>query len=327
MYGVVRLSNGTSVRVPLEAEDRVSDVVARVRSCVSLPSRVSLHTGSDGARLPDDASLRSLGLAQSGTLFCLRAAKVTGGELSAREALAAAFHIAVIHGWDQIIYNHFTCRASPDSFLVHRFGHLYSEVTASSLLEVSLESGAVVGTGDNSPFEAGDMPYNSTAYVIHSCIYKARADVNAVFHAHIPCIVAVASSKSGLKIGLSQESSLIGPVGYHPYEGLATSLDEQKRIVANLGSGNVLFLRNHGIVCCGRNVAHALHVLYHVWRACLIQVASERKDEDHFMPEQDVIESAFDAHTHFTAAGNHNLEFDAMIRLLLRNDPCHTFLH
>jgi adducin len=182
-------------------------------------------------------------------------------ELTDRQQLAAALHIAVNHGWDQLIYNHFTCRATNDTFYVHPFGLLFSEVTASSLLEVDLATGELASPAPAAA--CSDMPYNATSYVLHSCVYRARPEVACVLHVHVPCIVAVASCKAGLVVGLSQESSLVGPVSYHDYEGIATSLDEQARIVSNLGAkSNVLFLRNHGVLCCGTSVAHALSVLY-----------------------------------------------------------------
>jgi adducin len=243
--------------------------------------------------------------------------------MTVRQQLAAAFHIAVHHGWDQLIYNHFTCRSgSENRFLAHPFGLHFSEVTASSLLDVELSTGEPVERSDQStrPGLALDMPFNRSAYVIHSCIYQARPDVACVLHVHVPCIVAVASCQKGLIIGLSQESALVGPVTYHDYEGISTSLDEQRRIVENLGPlSHVLMLRNHGVVCCGRSVAHALSVLYHVWRACLIQTALGHAD--HHLPDATVVGDAFEVHANFTQAGNDNLEFDAMVRLLMRNDP------
>jgi ribulose-5-phosphate 4-epimerase/fuculose-1-phosphate aldolase len=245
--------------------------------------------------------------------------------LTVRQQLAAACHIAVHHGWDQLIYNHFTCRSGSDLFLAHPFGLLFSEVTASSLLEVKLATGEPVEGSDDrarrlSVSAEVDMPFNKTAYVIHSCIYKARPDVACVLHVHVPCIVAVASCRRGLIVGLSQESALIGPVQYHDYEGIATSLDEQRRIVENLGpSAHVLMLRNHGVVCCGRSVAHALSVLYHVWRACLIQTTLGHAD--FYLPDAKIVGDAFEVHSNFTKTGNDNLEFDAMVRLLRRNSP------
>jgi ribulose-5-phosphate 4-epimerase/fuculose-1-phosphate aldolase len=241
-------------------------------------------------------------------------------ELSQRQQLAAAFHIATYFGWDQLIYNHFTARVSynASSFLVHPFGLLFSEVAASSLLEVDLESGELIAGQTVHPDASSEMPYNATSYVLHSCVYKARPDVACVLHVHVPCIVAVASSATGLVQGISQESCLIGPVSYHDYEGISTSMDEQARIVLQLGkTNNVLMLRNHGVLCCGRSVAHAMSVLYHVWRACLIQI--DLGEHKFVLPPPNVIEKAFQTHENFTKTGNCNLEFEALIRKLKRS--------
>ncbi len=239
------------------------------------------------------------------------------GALSQRQALAAAFHIAVEHGWGQLVYNHFTARVpDKDAFLVHPFGLLFSEVSASCLMEVDLHTGALV---EQRQERGEDMPYNATSYVLHSCIYHHRPDVACVLHVHVPCIVAVASSTTGLKVGLSQESCLIGPVAYHDYEGIATSMEEQARVVSNLGStSNVLFLRNHGVICCGTSVAHALSVLYHVWRAC--QVQCELGAQSCHLPPPSIVRDACSTHANFTKTGNHNLEFKAMLRLLKRKN-------
>ena len=42
-----------------------------------------------------------------------------------------------------------------------------------------------------------------------------------------------------------------GRIGYHDYEGPAIDLDEQERLVADLGPHNALVLPNHGLLTCG----------------------------------------------------------------------------
>ena len=324
MFAVVRLSDADSVRVPFDADDTVEAFLTRLRGLARVAEHSDLVVAADGSRLPAQHSLKELGVATAGQVFSLRT-KVTGAaQLTDRQKLAAAFHVAVMHGWDQLIYNHFTCRASESSFLVHPFGLLYEEVSASSLLEVSLATGEIMA----GPAASVDMPYNATAYVIHSCIYKARPDVQAVLHCHEPAVVAVASSAERLLVGLSQESSLLGPLAYHPYEGISVSDDEQERLVAHLGPRvNILMLENHGVIVCGCSVAHALHLLYHLVRACRIQLktlaASARPP---IMPPAAAVESAFATHSSFSVAGNHNLEFDAMLRRLGRQQANPVYL-
>jgi hypothetical protein len=46
-------------------------------------------------------------------------------------------------------------------------------------------------------------------------------------------------------------------LGYHDYEGVALSLDEQQRLVDDLGSHHAMILRNHGLLTVGRTPAEA----------------------------------------------------------------------
>ena len=54
--------------------------------------------------------------------------------------LAAAYHLADIYGYSDIIWNHITCKTSSkkNTFLINKFGLRYDEVTASNLLEIDL---------------------------------------------------------------------------------------------------------------------------------------------------------------------------------------------
>ena len=63
-------------------------------------------------------------------------------------------------------------------------------------------------------------------------------------------------------------------LGYHDYEGVALNFEERERLVANLGSGNLLILRNHGLLACGRTCGEAFIYLYRLEMACKIQVAA-----------------------------------------------------
>lgn len=46
-------------------------------------------------------------------------------------------------------------------------------------------------------------------------------------------------------------------LSYHEYEGIALNLDERERLVADLGMNNLMILRQHGTLACGKTVASA----------------------------------------------------------------------
>lgn len=65
-------------------------------------------------------------------------------------------------------------------------------------------------------------------------------------------------------------------IRYHDYEGLALNMEDQERPLADLGpTGQIMFLRNHGILACGRTIPEAFVMLYYLEEACRIQVAAQ----------------------------------------------------
>ena len=71
--------------------------------------------------------------------------KIDDEELKNRIDLAAAYHLANIYGFSDIIWNHITCKTSSkkNTFLINRFGLRYDEVTASNLLEIDLKGNVI----------------------------------------------------------------------------------------------------------------------------------------------------------------------------------------
>jgi len=180
------------------------------------------------------------------------------GEKQMRCKLAAVYRLIDIHGWTQSIYNHVSARISQDTehFLLNPFGVMYNEVTASSLVKVNMQ-------GDTVEEGSTNFGVNKAGFMLHSAIHAARPDIKCIIHLHTPNIVAVSTMKCGL-MPLCQEACLIGDVSYHTYRGLVVSPDERESISKDLGPNNkVMFLRNHGVVCCGSTIEEAWLTTYH----------------------------------------------------------------
>jgi len=189
------------------------------------------------------------------------------GEKLLRCKLAAVYRLIELHGWTQGIYNHVTARVSQDTehFLLNPFGVMYNEVTASSLVKVNMQ-GEVVEEGTT------NFGVNQAGFMLHSAIHAARPDVKCIIHLHTPNIVAVSTMKCGL-LPLSQESCLIGDVSYHSYNGIVIDPEERQSIARDLGPSNkVMFLRNHGVVCCGKSIEEAFQITQHTVLACDTQL-------------------------------------------------------
>jgi ribulose-5-phosphate 4-epimerase/fuculose-1-phosphate aldolase len=93
-------------------------------------------------------------------------------------------------------------------------------------------------------------------------------------HTHTAAGVGVAAQEHGL-LPISQHAMrLWGNVGYHDYEGVALDLDEQQRLVGDLGSRMTMILRNHGLLSCGTTVRQAFDYMYYLERACQAQISA-----------------------------------------------------
>ncbi len=61
-------------------------------------------------------------------------------------------------------------------------------------------------------------------------------------------------------------------IAYHDYEGIAVDLGERERLVEDLGTKNLMLLRNHGTLAVGETIGEAFIRLYMLERACQAQV-------------------------------------------------------
>ena len=93
-----------------------------------------------------------------------------------------------------------------------------------------------------------------------------------MLHLHTPDGTAVSSCMEGL-LPLNQTAQLVTfDLAYHDYEGIALDHDERPRLQRDLGDKNHMLLRNHGTMTVGRSVASAFERMYHLERACTMQV-------------------------------------------------------
>ena len=99
-------------------------------------------------------------------------------EWQARVDLAAAHRICVMNGFHEGIFNHLTLTVpgTTDRYYQIPFGMHWSEVSASSFMEVSWEGKVLRGEGEVEP----------SCYAIHAPIHRKLPRAKAVFHTHMP---------------------------------------------------------------------------------------------------------------------------------------------
>lgn len=193
--------------------------------------------------------------------------RVSQEEWSVRLDLAAAYQLAALFGWTDLIYTHFSARVpgSGEHFLINPYGLMFDEITASSLVKID-PHGKVID-------DPTGLGYNEAGFVIHGCVHEARPEIQCVLHTHTRAGVAVSAMKCGL-LPISQHAMRVQrEVTYHDYEGIALDMDERVRLARDLGkTSKAMILRNHGLLTLGESVREAFELMYYLDCACQIQV-------------------------------------------------------
>jgi ribulose-5-phosphate 4-epimerase/fuculose-1-phosphate aldolase len=188
---------------------------------------------------------------------------ISSAEWQARVDLAATYRLIAHYGWGDVIYNHSSVRVPGEArnFLIKRHELLYTEVTPSNLVKVSMDDDLDESAGVNRP-----------GFTLHGGVLRGRPDVNCAVHVHTPIGMAIAGLKGGLRM-ISQEAvRFYGGIGYHPYEGITEDFGERERLIKNLGDNRAMILHNHGVLTVGKSARDAFVLMRHLIEAAEIQL-------------------------------------------------------
>ena len=225
--------------------------------------------------------------------------------------LAACYHLADHFKMSDIIWNHITAKTSSNknTFLINKFGLRYDEVTASNLLEIDHCGKVISGKGE----------INDTGYIIHGAVHKSREDITCVMHTHSRAGLAISCLEEGLNPTIQDAAIFHNRVSYHDWEGMSTETDECKRLSQNLGKNNVMILRNHGLLTCGKTISEAFMLMYYLDRACKNQIDILSMGKKMIIPSNNIMEFAAGQYEDSRfQLGKH--EWKALLRLLDKNN-------
>lgn len=241
--------------------------------------------------------------------------RVSPEEWETRVHTAACYRLVHHFGMDDLVYNHISARVPGEEghFLINAYGMTYDEVSASSLVKIDFDGNVVLDSGTG-------YGINRAGFVIHSAIHRARPDVACVIHTHTPAGMAVSAMQCGL-LPLTQNAMFFSGVGYHDYEGPAVDLDEQRRLVADLGSHVAMVLRNHGLLAVGATIPEAFVTLYWLERACQAQAFAMAANTPLHTPPQDTVLKTNDRYKPGQRRNIGELEWAGLLRLLDRKYP------
>ena len=236
-------------------------------------------------------------------------------EWQIRCKLAALYRIFDLLGWTDTIFTHISARIPDTDFiLMNPYGKLYKEITASSLIKVSLTDSSFIR--DN---------INTVGYNIHSAIHNARPEINYVLHTHTVPIVTVSSLQEGL-LPISQYGLYIANnLSYHNYGGIFFWEDEKDTLVKSIGNKNTFCLmRNHGSLVLSKDIDQALFNQYILQKACEVQIMVQSTNQPYILLDDAIIDRTVE----YTNTKQNKQEkaphllWDAMIRQIGNEYEC-----
>jgi len=153
-----------------------------------------------------------------------------------------AFDYRLLSGtWGNI-----SARIGKDRMLITPSGFEKAALKPSDIVLMDLEGNVLKGKWKPS----SEVP-------MHSLIYKAREDVNAVIHTHSHYAIALAVVGQEIPVLTSEFASAVGhnvPVTRYVTSGTQEFAEE---VVRTLGKGKAVLLRNHGVVAVGDSLEDA----------------------------------------------------------------------
>jgi len=243
-------------------------------------------------------------------------------EWQARVDLAACYRLVQLYGMSDMVANHISMRVPgpQEAFLINPYGMLYEEITASCLIKVDL-AGNILYKPDFAAHNDGlDYGLNRAGYVIHSAIHEARPEVGCVIHTHSWASMAVSSLDCGL-LPITQTAMRFLKIGYHEYQGVVLDDEEKASLIADLGEGEALILRNHGAIVVGRTAGEAFNWTHRLELACQSQIAAMSCNSPFRKVPANILEATWNNYQPGTRRPYGLMEWPALLRKLDRLDP------
>ena len=244
--------------------------------------------------------------------------RCSDAEWQARVDCAACYRLVDLYGMSDMMANHISVRVpdEKDAFLINPYGMMYDEMTASCLIKVD-HAGKILHSPD-----FGELGYgvNRAGYVIHSAIHEARPEVACVIHTHAWPSMAISTLECGL-LPITQTAMRFLKIGYHDYQGVVLDDRERASLIADLGMGEALILRNHGALTVGKTVGEAFNWMHRIELAARSQLAAMACNSPMVKVPQPVLEETWDNYQPGTRRPFGVMEWPGLLRKLDRIDP------
>jgi L-fuculose-phosphate aldolase len=181
---------------------------------------------------------------------------------SLREQIAWACRILAAEGYADLTLGHISARGQADEIWIKRKGVALDEVEPEDVVSVE---------------DADAVLHLET--VLHTGVYRARADVGAVVHGHPPHATALGATAADLAL-LSHDGLLFADgLGRFDDPDLIVDDDQGDRVAAALGSRRAVLMQNHGVLVVGKDVPWAVLTAVTLERAARLQAIASSLGE------------------------------------------------
>jgi ribulose-5-phosphate 4-epimerase/fuculose-1-phosphate aldolase len=196
---------------------------------------------------------------------------VTPQEWKARVDLAACYRLVAHYEMSDMMANHISAAVPGEegAFLINAYGMMYEEITASSLVKIDIDGNILA----QARLRRAGLRINKAGYVIHGAIHKHRHDVACVIHTHTWAGMALSALECGV-LPLTQTSMRFLKIGYHDYQGVVLDAKEEESLLRDLGTGEALILRNHGLLTVGKTIGEAFNWMHRLELTARSQLAA-----------------------------------------------------
>jgi len=167
-----------------------------------------------------------------------------------------------------------------------------SQLAPSDIFTLSFDGEIIDGPMDIKPV---------SEFNIHSEIYKARNDVNAVLHTHpkVPTLFTIAEGAELFSV-LNHAYRWRDGIPVHPDSAHIDTPELEREMVKTMGNANVVMLRAHGVVLASENIKSLLIDGIHFDRNAQAQLEASTLGTPIPMSDADfdTFESRFDREKH-----------------------------
>jgi ribulose-5-phosphate 4-epimerase/fuculose-1-phosphate aldolase len=190
-----------------------------------------------------------------------------GRDLSVEQELACALRVLASEGWQENLSGHITVICDDRTIAANPWGKWWSEVCATDIVHVDIDSAAVVG---------GDLDVTPAVY-LHTELHRARPDARVVVHNHpyhatlLACL-GVAPVLSHQNSALFEDEVAV----VDEYEGTVESTAAGEWLAARVGKASAVLLANHGAIVTGTSFGEACYRAVTFERMCRFTVDALR---------------------------------------------------